>query len=459
MNKREQLKRPIKFFASATVIVLLTSIYMYVWYHFYNETGVKYFVRGNYVIIGLYAVLLTAFYGIYGGFKLGRARIFDLLYSQILAILTVNIITYLQLCLICRWQFMTNTTPLLLMTVVEAVAILLWTLLVSHFSKKLYPPEKLLVIYGKFRLDVLLAKLASRPDKFDVQETISANEDFEYLKEKVLGYKSILLADIPSEVRNKLLKHCFENDIRCYSVPKIPDIMIMAAENMHLFDTSLLLFRNHGLTLDQRFVKRTFDILVSLTALLVFSPFMVIIAIAIKLYDGGPVFYTQDRLTRNHETFQVYKFRSMRVAPPDAEVCMTRKNDDRITPVGKIIRNTHFDELPQLFNILKGDMSVVGPRPERPEIAEKYYSNIPEFAYRLKVKGGLTGYAQIYGKYNTTPYDKLKLDLTYIEKYSFLLDLKLILLTIKVLFQNEDVVGIDANQTTAANHEQESANK
>ncbi len=250
-----------------------------------------------------------------------------------------------------------------------------------------------------------------------------------------------------------LFSYCYENNIRCYSVPKIPDIMIMAAENLHWFDTSLLLFRNRGLSADQMFVKRLFDIIVSLIGIILSSPFMLIIAICIKAYDNGPVFYTQDRLTKDEKIFKVYKFRSMRVEPADAEISMTRKHDDRITPVGKIIRNIHFDELPQLFNILKGDMSIVGPRPERPEIAEKYYKSIPEFSYRLKVKAGLTGYAQVYGKYNTTPYDKLKLDLTYIERYSFLLDLKLIMLTVKILFQNEDVVGIDPGQTTAANEE------
>ena len=139
----------------------------------------------------------------------------------------------------------------------------------------------------------------------------------------------------------------------------------------------------------------------------------------------------------------------MRVEKEPRQYVLTRKNDDRITPVGKILRNIHFDELPQLFNILKGDMSIVGPRPECPKLAEEYQQIIPEFHYRLKVKAGLTGYAQVYGKYNTTPYDKLKLDLHYIENYSFLLDLKLIILTVKILFQKENTEGIESWQTSA----------
>ena len=127
--------------------------------------------------------------------------------------------------------------------------------------------------------------------------------------------------------------------------------------------------------------------------------------------------------------------------------------------MGRIIRRIHFDELPQIFNILKGDMSLVGPRPERPEIAALYSERISEFDYRLKVKAGLTGYAQVYGKYNTTPYDKLKLDLTYIETYSLRLDIKLLMLTFKILFQKENTEGIEAWQRTAGQEKNEEKNE
>ena len=197
-------------------------------------------------------------------------------------------------------------------------------------------------------------------------------------------------------------------------------------------------------------MKRLFDILASSIGLIVISPLFLILAIWIKLDSKGPVFYKQDRVGRGNKDFKLYKFRSMRVETEKKEYCMTRKDDDRVTPIGKITRKIHFDELPQLFNILKGDMSLVGPRPETVKLAEEYGKLIPEFAFRLKVKAGLTGYAQVYGKYNTTPYEKLKLDLTYIQRYSFLLDLKLMLLTIKILFQKENTEGIEAWQTTAA---------
>ena len=176
---------------------------------------------------------------------------------------------------------------------------------------------------------------------------------------------------------------------------------------------------------------------------------MLFIALAIKLYDGGPILYKQERLTRDEKPFMIYKFRSMSVDSETKGARLAAKGDKRATPVGRIIRNIHFDELPQLFNILKGDMSMVGPRPERRIIADQYAQKIPEFVLRTKVKAGLTGYAQVYGKYNTTPYDKLKFDLTYIENYSLWLDVKIILLTFKVLFQKENTEGVDATQETA----------
>ena len=197
------------------------------------------------------------------------------------------------------------------------------------------------------------------------------------------------------------------------------------------------------------------DLLLCFPIAIVLMPFFLIIAIIIKLTDGGPVLYRQPRLTLNGEIFQIYKFRSMYMNSEENGAQLARKGDDRITPIGRVLRALHFDEFPQLINIIKGDMSIVGPRPERPEIAEQYKEIIPEFNFRLKVKAGLTGYAQVYGKYNTTPYDKLKLDLTYIENYSLWLDIKLVLLTFKILFQKENTEGIDANQITAVRTKKE----
>lgn len=456
MDKREQYKRLIMFLASAVILTLQTAIFAYVWYRYYAYTGVmeeNFFRRGNYVVIGQYALMLYLFYKLYGGFKVGYLRIFDVLFSQILSVLCVNAITYVQLCLIGHWRFYEFIGPIVQMTIFDLIAVVIWIAFTRLIYAKIYPPRRMLLVYGEYSPDGLIRKMATREDKYNIEETISIDYDIVTIKKKISEYNAVILADIPAEIRNKLLKYCFEKNIRCYSIPKISDIMIMSADDIHLFDTSLLLFRNRGLTIEQQFVKRLFDIVVSLLAVVVASPVMLVIAILIKTYDGGPVFFKQQRLTKDGKIFEVYKFRSMRVERPSSEIQLTRKNDDRITPIGRVIRNIHFDEIPQIFNILKGDMSFVGPRPECPQIAQGYSEIIPEFPFRLKVKAGLTGFAQVYGKYNTTPYDKLKLDLIYIENYSFALDLKLMLLTFKILFQKENTEGIESWQKTAATKE------
>ena len=233
-------------------------------------------------------------------------------------------------------------------------------------------------------------------------------------------------------------------------MPKISDVILRGSEQLHLFDTPVLLTRDYTLTMEQRFFKRMIDFILALLLFILTSPIMLITAIAVKLYDGGPVLYKQIRCTRDMKEFKMLKFRSMRVdAEKDGVARLAAKKDSRITPIGKFIRAVRIDELPQLINILKGEMSFIGPRPERPEIIAQYTEAMPEFVFRTRVKAGLAGYAQVYGKYNTTPYDKLKLDLFYIENYSVWMDLKLMLLTLKILFTPDSTEGIEDTQITA----------
>lgn len=276
----------------------------------------------------------------------------------------------------------------------------------------------------------------------------------EELKEKLLQYEGVVICDIPSKMRNELLKFCYGKSLRVYSTPKISDIIIRSAESMHYFDTPLLLSRNDGLSIEQAFIKRAMDIFVSAVMLVITSPVFLVTAAAIKMHDGGPVFFYQERCTKDGKVFSICKFRSMIVdAEKNGASVPATERDPRITPVGNIIRKLRIDELPQLLNILKGEMSLVGPRPERVEHVHLYSESIPEFAYRMKVKGGLTGYAQVYGKYNTTAYDKLKMDLMYIQNYSVLLDIEILFKTIKILFEKESTEGF-SDEVSAAMEQQ-----
>lgn len=461
MEHREQYKRIIMFFSSAFILAAQTAIYAYVWFTYYDSDGVirkAFFRRGNWVVVGMYLLMLFFFYKMYGGFKVGYLRVLDVLYSQIASVLCVNAISYLQLALIGRWRFGKYALPMLYMTLVDLIVVVIWVLVMRWIYVHIYPPRKMLLIYGNKDPRDLLSKFSSREDKYDVSEVIRISDDnknLEEIKEKMDKYHGVILGDIPSHERNLFLKYCFHKNIRCYCIPKISDVIMKSSDSIHLFDTPLLLCRNRGLTFEQKFLKRLTDIIIASIGTLIASPFMLVIALLIKLYDGGPVFYRQIRLTEGGRTFNVFKFRSMGVDSEKDGARLAMKHDSRVTPVGRVLRNIHFDELPQLFNILNGDMSLVGPRPERPQIAIEYGEDMPEFDYRLKVKAGLTGYAQVYGKYNTTPYDKLKLDLTYIENYSYLLDWKLMFMTVKILFQKENTEGVEAWQVTAATKEEE----
>lgn len=449
--KNEQFKRIIIFLETIGLIAGLTFMFWFVWEYIYSHMIPNpFWRRGNWAVVALYAILLFCFNKLYGGIRIGYLRVMDVLFSEILSVCIVNFITYIQLCLIGRWKWMSHLKPLALMMIFELVFIVAWVFFSRWVYYTLYPPRKILMVYGDHNPGDLIVKMSSRRDKYDIDKAIHLSAGMDTIKKEILQYEGVVVCDMPSHERNLIVKYCFEQSVRAYLIPKLSDMIIMSTENIHLFDTPLLLSRNCSMNAEQMFVKRMVDVVGSLAMFLITSPFMLIFALLIKCYDGGPVFYKQERLTIDGKHFMIYKFRTMIVESEQtsgARLC--RKDDDRITPVGKFLRRTHLDELPQIFNILKGEMSLVGPRPERPSIAEEYKEAIPEFDYRLKVKAGLTGYAQIYGKYNTTPYDKLKLDLFYIRNFSIWLDMKLLLLTFKILFQKENTEGVDSVQVTA----------
>ena len=449
-NRHYQYKRIFMFWASVLFVGAQTAIFAWQWYNIYSHMMlVHYYRRGDWAIIGLYAFFCILFLKIFGGFKVGYLRNMDALYGQALAIFFQNMVSYLQLSLIGLWRFGSHLEHFIYLILIEAVLAVAWTLMTRHFYAKLYPPHQMLLIYGDFNPKQLMEKLDSRKDRYQIREMIHLCAGVDVILEKIREYDTIIIGDIPSRERNRFLKFCYWHEIRCYSVPKISDIIITGADRIDLFDCILMLSRNSGLTIGERFFKRLMDVVILFLACIILSPLMLIIAATIKLYDRGPVFYRQERLTKDEKTFQILKFRSMIVESEEEGARLACENDDRITPVGRILRRSHFDELPQLFNILMGDMSIVGPRPERREIFQQYEESIPEFKFRLKMKAGLTGYAQVYGQYNTVPYDKLKLDLTYIESYSLWLDIKLCFLTVKILFQKEKSEGVGDDHTTA----------
>ncbi|MGN0326532.1 MAG: sugar transferase [Lachnospiraceae bacterium] len=447
----EQYKRIFKFSEVLLTLDAMCGAFGYLWYQYLNTLNEKPFTgSGNLMQIAVYAVVTLLLIRIFGGFEIGFYTPLNAILSQILAMACVNFVMAVQIVLTISSIYTLDEIflAMLILWGVQIVISIILVMIFDHLYVKLFPAWDMLVIYENDSVQMFLDKVNTRKDKYVVSEIINISEGFEKICEKMKEHDSVIVYDINSGLRNDIIKFCYGEGIRVYQTPKLSDIMIRSAKEHHLFDTPLLMSDNIGLTFEQKFLKRLIDILVSLLMLILTSPIMLLTAICIKLEDHGPVMFTQKRITLNDRPFTIYKFRSMIVdAEADGKARPATNDDDRITKVGRFIRKTRIDELPQLYNVLKGDMSLVGPRPERVEHVQKYTKQIPEFSYRTKVKGGLTGYAQVYGKYNTTAYDKLKLDLMYIENYSLALDLRIVIMTIKVLFMKSSTEGFSQDST------------
>ena len=437
--------------ACAVILTLIALVAFYIeWRDFVevnNQTGHLTGLGNIGMALGIYGLLYIIIGRGLKAFKIGVNRISNVLASQVLTLLTVNCIEiFVSMAITGEFRFFWKLSAMFLIVFcVQSVVICSLVIPMIGRYRKLFPPLKLIEIYGE-KAENLLYKFIDRPDKYIIAKSITFS-DIASIAEEIDNFDAVLINDLPANQKNRILKLCFEKDKRVYFTPKLSDILVKGAEELNLFDTPLYLRRNNGIPIWKLAVKRFFDIVLSVFTLVVLSPVLLIVAFAIKHEDGGPVFFKQERCTIGGKKFMILKFRSMIVdAEKDGRPHPVTEDDDRITKVGKVIRACRIDELPQLINILKGDMSIVGPRPERVEHVERYKAMIPEFAFREKMKGGLTGYAQVYGKYNTTALDKLKLDLMYITNYSLLLDVQIIFETVKILFQKESTEGFSEAQ-------------
>ena len=445
-NKKKQLsgvKSLIRSLEGLLEILVLAIAYYVTWRRGYEgDLFPAYFGYGKYVLAGVYAFLILVLFFAFDGFKFGYLRRFDALLSQLISVFIANFITYWQLCLIAN--VLISPVPMLMLTLIGAIITLICVIFYTWLYHQIYVPKNMAMILGRDDAVTLKFKMETRPDKYRIKKLIPIDDGIESICQQIVNYDAVIINDVPAEIRNDILKFCYRHQIRTYVTPKISDIIVRGATSITLFDTPLLLVKGSGLTPSQQICKRIMDLVICLPVAIVALPFLLLTPLAIKLEDGGPVFYKQKRASLGGKEFEILKFRSMIV---DADRIGNRSgatnNDPRITKVGRFIRATRIDELPQLLNIIKGDMSIVGPRPERVENMAEYGAEIPEFDFRTKVRGGLTGFAQIYGKYNTSPYDKLRLDMMYIENYSFILDIKLILMTLRIMLSKDSTEGFD----------------
>ena len=431
-------------------VVLMTIPFIVVWALVYkSRVDVPFYRKGNYLMYFLFMLLYYLLAHLYSGFLINLNRVPELVYSQALSAFFDNFIMYVVTWLLIK--HLPPVWPLLLSFAAEVLIAVLWAKLARDWYTRAFPLQKTVIVWEQEEHLEELLQEGSFFDRYDVVAMPTVAESLASGMEMLSGADAVFLSDVHSHERNRLLKYCMDKGIQTYVLPGVGDAIMSSAVPMNLFNLPILKIDRYNPTPEYLIIKRATDIVLSAAALIVLSPVMLAVAAAIKISDGGDVFYRQTRLTKNGRRFRIIKFRSMKMnAEKDGVARLsTGEADDRITPVGRVIRKVRLDEVPQFINVLIGDMSLVGPRPERPEIAAQYEKEIPEFSLRLQAKAGLTGYAQVHGKYNTTPYVKLLMDLYYLAKPSIAMDLQLMMATVKILFVRESTEGIGSGQTTA----------
>lgn len=384
----------------------------------------------------------------YGRYDIGKRKSKPIISSIGLATVITDIVTYIELSIMNtnaanNTKFEFESIGLFCVVVfVQLIFVAAFTYGGNWLYFSINEPEKCCVITSSAESFI---QISHAIDVFRKQYKICEVKDYQAddLYDAILRCETIFLYDVPVKERTELIEYCYRNMRNIYFSPEISDIVEINSKHTILDDISLINLPVKELSIEQRFMKRCVDVVFSLAAIIITSPIWLLCAAAIKLNDGGKVFFKQKRATKNGKVFEVYKFRTMKENVTNYSAVA---DDNRITKVGRVLRKYRLDEFPQFLNILFGDMSLVGPRPEMLENVYLYTEEYPEFAYRLRVKAGLTGYAQIAGKYNTTPKYKLILDLMYIENYSIMKDIKLILQTLIVFFKPDSTEAFDKDR-------------
>ena len=401
-------------------------------------------------VAALYLVLLEGSWLLLEAGDVQRRRFLDLMCGQFFGAAGASLFFGALMCAVSSFSIWQILREFFLLLFLQSAVGMAWAALCFRLYLQGQSCKRAIFIYGDREDPEEIREKNNRINGyFRIVSCLSYKKMAETVEETIEGYEAVYLGELPAEEKERILKRCVSLEKDCYSIPGIADIYIQNARILRLQDKVLFQYQKDTLTERQKKVKRVLDVGVALALFVISFPLMLLIALLIHLEDGGAVLYRQTRYTEGCRPFQMLKFRSMREDAEREGARLASRNDSRVTRVGRVIRNLHFDELPQLVNVIKGDMSMVGPRPERREFIEEYSHIIPEFSQRMKVKGGLTGYAQIYGKYNTGPEDKIKYDLIYIYNYSLRLDVRLLFLTMRILFQKESSEGVEEGQRSA----------
>lgn len=422
-------------------IGLIILAYYIAFYFKFNRIISPKHIRQFYQIIPYLIITSLVFFYVNDVFAIFKKSYLDIIYSSMISLVMINVTTVAILFLARTLSF--PRSVLMISSILQVITVFIWTTIVWKRVQKVNRKKDAMIIGNKSDSDIVLKKvLINSKNHMNIKYICNKLDDemYKYI-DKV--DEVIIAPGIESHIKDEIITYCIEMDKTSYLVPSLSEISLYNASIEQFDDIPTFKIDSLYMSLEKRFIKRTLDLFISVIGLLLTWPIMIIVSIVIKLYDGGNILFSQERLTRDNKTFNLYKFRTMIVdAEKHTGPTLATEKDPRITPLGRILRSTRLDELPQLFNVLMGDMSIVGPRPEREYFAKEFIKDIPDFKYRVIVKAGVTGFAQVWGKYTTSPENKIRYDLLYIRNYSFLLDLKLILETIKVMFVKESSSGI-----------------
>jgi len=421
-------------------LILIHVAYILAFLVRYNWTLPEFNFRPYVISAPFITVAALIYFDVFGLLKFYRKSLQEMALTLLksiflLSITTVTITYYLR-------GFSFPRLILVIAPVFQFILLLIWNGTVLSVRKKFSVDLRLMVIGERSELKAIIEKVGHslRKAKLHIHYVIPSDE-IEKAFKRLKDVDEVFISDnVSDEYKMKVITECLALKKTVYIVPRLFEISLSSARMVQFEDMPAFMVDRLGLTVEQRFFKRLFDIVLSFLGIVITSPLMVIIAILIRSTSKGPAIYRQTRITVGNREFKMLKFRTMyENAEEKTGPVLSSDDDPRVTKVGRVLRNLRLDELPQLFNVLKGDMSFVGPRPERPFFVEQYSRDIPEYTHRYLVKAGMTGYAQIYGKYDTSAVDKLKYDLLYIRDYSLMLDIKLILQTIKVLLGKKAV--------------------
>ena len=388
------------------------------------------------------AVLCIAF-GIYGLYTLPKKSYGEIFIGIALSVLYAFI--FVMAASFFLREFAYSRSILSLATVFELLLLNGWQYLWWQLERRLDVPKDALLVGSNEECERVLKRLSVVPQmNYHVCHILpSEAERQEWENALANADLAIICQDVKLKTKAQIVSHCQQMGKQVMLVPSVYEMYCSGLEISRIDDIPFFRPQYLNPSLERRSIKRIMDVLLSCVILLAALLPMAVIALVIRLDSKGPVFYKQERVGRYGKTFEVYKFRSMR---QDAEALsgpvLAGEDDPRITRAGRVLRAMRLDELPQLINVLKGDMSIVGPRPERPFFVEQFKAEIPEYEYRHNVRPGITGMAQFNGKYNTTVYDKLVYDLMYVQKCDIFTDLVILVQTVRVLFIKSSTEGV-----------------